>query len=388
MALNPRRKLIWQRVIPDFASKKPYLMHLLLGLAGLHVLTSQAESDQSLEANQSPDIQSSSPDFSMSVDLPVIIHHHQLGLQGFRDQLSHLTDANEEEVLTGSFLLVGFALASLCVQDLDPNLSPGENTVLGQTATMSFKPRLDWLYLVRGCSSVIQQRWNTLKMGRLRHMFFYQYANDDWKAAPEPSSFPRIHTSAEPLYRFVDGARHAIMGLQDFLTRTKHVLSEHTGSLGTPSSQGSTSAVQDRATSVLEENSRALETLESMYMRILYVVQFCKGEQICSADAELQTDIEDTAVISWPHLLSSEYICSLDCEEIGLPDGLSFTVLAHFYVIFSLFKSLWYLKHSVDKELAKIDVLVRSLGNEQLSNLMQWPLGVVGYQTPVADGSR
>lgn len=54
-----------------------------------------------------------------SVELAIIVEYHQRGLGGFRDEVSSISPANAELVLTGAMLLVGFAFASLKVRELN-----------------------------------------------------------------------------------------------------------------------------------------------------------------------------------------------------------------------------------------------------------------------------
>lgn len=39
MSLHSRRSQVWQRAIPELATKSRYLMHLLLALGGIHMIT-------------------------------------------------------------------------------------------------------------------------------------------------------------------------------------------------------------------------------------------------------------------------------------------------------------------------------------------------------------
>ncbi|ODM19765.1 hypothetical protein SI65_04751 [Aspergillus cristatus] len=109
MSSHQRRNTVWQRVIPELATKHHYLMHLLLALGGIHMVTQQNETDQN---GNYEDLD--------SVDLAIIMEHHQRGLEGFRNEVSSTSPAKAELFLTGAMLLVGFAFASLKVRELNP----------------------------------------------------------------------------------------------------------------------------------------------------------------------------------------------------------------------------------------------------------------------------
>lgn len=103
-------------------------------------------------------------------------------------------------------LIVAFASASLCVRDFDLSNVPGVK-----------RPRIDWLYLVRGATSVIRQNRTSLTQGRLRHMFHYNNFNVDWKVCQGELEF----ASASPgirskrLSTFAAGARQATYNLRE-----------------------------------------------------------------------------------------------------------------------------------------------------------------------------
>jgi hypothetical protein len=73
-------------------------MHLLLALGGIHMITEQTRQQRG-ERDE--------------VDLLVIMDHHHRGLQGFREEVARISNANAEAVYTGSLLLIMFVYASL-----------------------------------------------------------------------------------------------------------------------------------------------------------------------------------------------------------------------------------------------------------------------------------
>lgn len=95
---------------------------------------------------------------------------------------------------------------------------------------------------------------------------------------------------------------------------------------------------------------------------------------------DVQADLEDTAVTSWPDLLSSTFLASLNVDGemgIGSVEGESYAILAHFYLIFTLYEDFWYLRGSFEGEIAVIDGIIRRAGHEYLVSLMRWPMEVV-----------
>lgn len=377
MSLNVQRKLVWQHVIPDLAEKEEYLMHLLLALAGVHLtieerLCNKRGNDENIEGNENED-----GDYfgkAGSVDLFYIIEHHQKGLQGFREALLTMSAATAESIFCGSFLLVAFAFASLRVRDLDgfDQTQPGNGDINGY-------PRLDWLHLIRGLTSVVQQHWFTLKAGRLRTMFFYRYANDDWKPSPpsSTSSFPRLKYCSRRLCKFAHGASRALLSLRALTDTLRLEVRAESESVLTPTPQDSSSSSSDTDT-LLREQSNAIDQLEETYMRTLHILQFTESEQNCSVALDVQIDLEEAAITSWPHKMPIALICSLQSgEDIGIMGGALYTILAHFYLVHVMFEDLWYFQGAFEKEIMKIHGLVGRLEDDQLNSLMQWPMAVI-----------
>lgn len=379
MSLNAQRKLDWQRVIPDLAEKEEYLMHLLLALAGVHLtieerLCIKRGNDEYMEGKERNDDGEYS-EKAGSVDLFYIIEHHQKGLQGFREALSTMSAATAESVFCGSFLLVAFAFASLRVRDLDgfDQTQPGDGDANGY-------PRLDWLHLIRGLTSVVRQHWFALKAGRLRTMFFYRYANDDWKSSPpsSTSSFPRLKHCSRRLSKFARGARQALSSLRTFTNTLRLEVRAESESILTSAPQDSSSSSSSDTDTLLREQSNAIDQLEETYMRTLHILQFTESEQNCSVALDVQTDLEEAAITSWPHSMPIAFICSLQSGgDIGIMGGALYTILAHFYLVHVMFEDLWYFQGAFEKEIMKIYGLVGKLEDDQLNSLMRWPMAVI-----------
>lgn len=374
MSFDQKRILIWKQVIPDLAAKEEFLMHLLLALAGVHFLlerlpTGQGNEEDSVVEEQEMD----------SISLSDIVEHHQKGLQGLRAALATLSPATAEVICCGSTLLVGFAFASLRIRALDSFRRPSESGDNGRL-------QLDWLHLIRGLVSIMAQQWLTLKTGRLRSLLYYRHANHDWKAFPPSttnSSFPRLKHCSLRLSRFAYGASTALESLRDFINTLKpsYGTQSEISNSATPTSQDSPIPYlypydNDE---LLRAQEAAIDILEDMYMRILHILEFTTSERDTPVNLDVQADLEDTAVTSWPDLLSSTFLASLNVDgemRIGSVEGGSYAILAHFYLIFTLYEDFWYLRGSFEGEIAVIDGLIRRTGNEHLVSLMRWPMEV------------
>lgn len=350
MSLNPARQKVWQSLIPSLAARHEFLMHLLLALSGLDYLHPDGHFIPDLSAEAASQ-QSQPSSTGINHHLQVVVGHHQYGIQGFRAQLSALSNSNYHEVFVGSLLLVGFAFASLRFRIWgDSHLS----------AVPEPKLRLDWIYLIRGQVTVVKQCWPALRMGPFREMLHFQWATEDWKmypseiftAAPPPGCSPRVA-------RFCQGAYEALSRLKMVEESTLAAVDEDEDEDSPRSRPGTT---------------EALDVLESMYMRILYVIQFHRDGKCTPADIE--ADMEDAAVMGWPQTLPGEFLTTLGCADVA--PSFSLVILAHFYLILSLFESTWFLKGAFDNEILKMDALFKTNGDETFIALMEWPVSVLG----------
>ncbi|KAE8152394.1 hypothetical protein BDV25DRAFT_128066 [Aspergillus avenaceus] len=350
MTPHAKRRPIWEQVIPDLASKKEYLMHLLLALAGEHVLYQIHMSGSHSE--DIDDTQSSLPSYSqreLQLEYHRVIQHHQRGLEGFRQALTDISPATAEYVFCGSILIVAISFASISTRAQSV-------TELGLSRTTEDKDLyIDWLHLVRGLSSVAHEHWFTLKLSRLRAMLFYTYANDDWKITSIPSHFHRLKHAPEIFHIFAQGATQSLDHLRAFATTLEQ---------------------PDTEPDYSNNYTHTLNTLEEIYMRILYVLQFSRSGRDNPPALDIQIDMEDSAVISWPSKLSARFVNSLGTEQLGTAEAFSFVILAHFYLISCLFRDIWYLNSGFGSEIRKVSSLVDSLGDSALAGLMEWPVAV------------
>lgn len=119
--------------------------------------------------------------------------------------------------------------------------------------------------------------------------------------------------------------------------------------------------------------SEGLDLLESIYMRILYIVQYDRKDT--DIPVAIQADLEDAAVMSWPQMLSEEFLASLGAPDVT-PNAF-LVILAHLYLTLSLFEALWYLDGAFDEDIMKIDTLFKASGDPTFIELMAWPVSVL-----------
>ncbi|EHA23718.1 hypothetical protein ASPNIDRAFT_48549 [Aspergillus niger ATCC 1015] len=329
MALHPERKLIWQRVIPTMAAEQEYLMHLLLALAGTHALCEADSPDTNLLNSK---FDQTIPEAECFRDYHRILDHHQKGLEGFRHALSEATASTAEYIFCGSILIVAFSFASLRIRAL------GDKGIGFHNGDSAGEPWIDWLHLVRGLGALVGEHFIALRTSRLRTLMDYPQANEHWKdflAITPTRVFPRLRHASPQFVRFSQGAAQQI--------------------------------------------SFTLDCLEQMYMRTLYVFHFSASERDSSASMDIQTDLEDAAVLSWPNFISNAFVLSLQQgQDAGIFGGFSYVILAHFYVILLLFEDLWYIRGSFPREIRNIHRLVETLGDGALRSLMEWPMAMQG----------
>ena len=90
------------------------------------------------------------------------------------------------------------------------------------------------------------------------------------------------------------------------------------------------------------------------------------------ADMEIQLDFEEAAILSWPVLLPSSFLVSLEKSKLNCLHAQSLVILAHFYLVNTLVDA-WFLRGSFEKEILKINAIIGTLNDSQLSTFMLWP---------------
>ncbi|KAH8433822.1 uncharacterized protein LDX57_011456 [Aspergillus melleus] len=391
LSFSPDKTRAWKILIPEIAAENEYIMHLLLALTGLDMLCEDNTPGSSISEHQSPlEQQHNANNGPESHDryLHTVIEHHQKGIQGFIRELGTLSDSNAETVFAGSLLLVAFAFASLRVKNLDLTVSESEaNTgstsydTLSSDSTILNRPRLDWLYLVRGLTSVVEQQWTKLRTGPLRQMLVFSNAKDGEVLGNlleiVPGNLP--HRMA----CFAQGAHQAITRLKAFSKSLKSIVSPTTIDSDAQSQETREQTGGPLTQSeLIEEQESTISILDTIYSRIKAVLLFSDSGTKGSAHADLQGELEDAAIMAWPHMFPHGFIASLEArEELETLRCQSFVILAHFYIIGTLFETLWYATGSFEREIMKIHDLARSTGDSQLVSLMQFPMEVIAARS-------
>ena len=388
MTLSPRKSLVWERVIPDIASKYPFLMHLLLALAGLHFLIHHPKMTES-----TPDHSNTPNDaVSSTVNLEGLVQHHQKGLQGLQEKLVTAQHIDGDVLFAGSMLVVGFAFASNHVRDMDRLTQEAQQQTIPMgtgpvdSSALSDRPQIQWLRLVRGVTSIVQHSWTTIKLGRLRPLLFFGNANDDWKLQrPETiSGYPETIQSVM-VSEFALGAPHAISRLRDFLSILRNESSASTPgeSIHTPFQSPSVEAFgTDQRAEIFKAQEEAIAVVENMYMRVVYVLHLQQIEpSAISSYRDAQAEMEDAAISSWPHLVPETFITSLESDEnFDICSGFSYAILAHLYLLLVLLDEIWYFGENFGIEIRRINALIVGLQSRGLSELMDWPMNVAGLR--------
>ncbi|KAJ5689648.1 C6 finger domain protein [Penicillium macrosclerotiorum] len=393
MSLQPSKTLIWERVIPEMAASNEFLMHLVLALAGLELLT--AENPDEIRAKEpfgyfpKPNGTPGEDITLYSSRLHIVLEHHQQGLKGLQEELSS-SDSNAEVLVAGAMLIVGFAFASLRVRDLDSffqssHASPAtENTSPGIAGGLE-APQVQWLRLVRGLTAIMDQNWHSLRRSRIRSLLIFNNANDDWKIFESElrSTTPLGDIRSKRVSTFAMGAFQAISDLREFyaVLKGKHHTGTSLQASSTPiASPSSPHLINQSADHLLESCDEAINVTDTIYMRILHVLQMGKIESQPSSSLELQTEIEDAAVSSWARLLPDAFVSSLDVNgSLTKLQGLCMAILAHLYLTIAILEDIWYFGRSCDFEIQKINALVAELGNDKLTALLVWPMKVIEH---------
>jgi hypothetical protein len=126
----------------------------------------------------------------------------------------------------------------------------------------------------------------------------------------------------------------------------------------------------------VDEQSRTIDILETVYTRIISALQCSVSERGSPDDSDIQANFEEAAVLAWPNLILNDFISLLELDDqVDLSRAYSLTILAHFYVINTLVDR-WFLYGSFKEEIFKIHGSVCNSFNAQLDRLMVWPVKV------------
>lgn len=309
-----------------------------------------------------------------TVDLAIVIEHHQRGLEGFREDISCISPSNAEDVFTGSVLLVTFAFASLMVQELNPLGGNAEemNSTTGNSSSANDVLRLNWLYLNRGVTGILFDQWQVLNSSRLRQMLVFSHLDVRWEDLPFGLPPSRLSRCSPRLVKFAEGASQAVANIKaslHTLEPARDYLSSYSGTLTSHHSESPTTLDP-----VMDAYSETIDILDTLYSRILSILR-CEATEN-PADKEIQLDFEDAAILAWPIRLPSSFVASLERGEPNYLRGHSLVILAHFYLANTLLDT-WYMKSPFEREILKLNMLIGSLNESQLSTFMLWPNEVI-----------
>ncbi|KAL4746834.1 hypothetical protein BDW72DRAFT_206998 [Aspergillus terricola var. indicus] len=363
MAFDEKRRRVWERVIPTIAANHCYLMHLLLAVGGVHMIATQAGLGDNIH-----------PSGADLLSLRRIMEHYQCGLQGFREEVSHISQFNSEAVYAGSLLLVAFAYASFHLSG--PNMQGVNVDLLLDLASENPEDNglhLRWLHLIRGVSSVVLDQWPALKASRLRPLLLFFHGEEYWNDIPFEPSGARLSRCSPRLRVFAQGSSRAIAELHAVWAVIRPPSLDISSNVESPASLSSSTTVDGAH----NEQVRAISVLDMIYSRINGALQCSTGEQGHPSDLDVQNNLEEAAVLSWPILLTSDFIARLEMTNRTDPIWRhSLIILAHFYVINTLVDR-WYLKGLFEREILKISDLISATGDPQMAPLMRWPVGVI-----------
>ncbi|KAH8883718.1 hypothetical protein GQ53DRAFT_698913 [Thozetella sp. PMI_491] len=137
----PRVDHCWQTIFPRIASQHPFVMHGILSLAALHLAYTDVASkeERTLDA----------------------IRHHSTSLQGFRENILHMSDKNSEGLFVSSTLNIIYIFGMLgrpsrCnIADVDPRSRTAR--ALGT----------EWIPMIRGVQAVLHRVYDHVRFGPL-----------------------------------------------------------------------------------------------------------------------------------------------------------------------------------------------------------------------------
>ncbi|KAL3428557.1 hypothetical protein BDV09DRAFT_190847 [Aspergillus tetrazonus] len=347
----------------DSTANHYYLMHLLLAVGGVHMIATQAGLGNNMH-----------PSGADLLSLRRIMEHYQCGLQGFREEVSHISQFNSEAVYAGSLLLVAFAYASFHLSG--PNMQGVNVDLLLDLASENPDDNglhLRWLHLIRGVSSVVLDQWPALKASRLRPLLLFFHGEEYWNDIPFEPSGARFCRCSPRLRVFAQGSSRAIAELHAVWAVIRPPSLDIASNVESPASLSSSTTVDGAH----NEQVRAISVLDMIYSRINGALQCSTGEQGHPSDLDVQNNLEEAAVLSWPILLTGDFIARLEMTNQTDPIWRhSLIILAHFYVINTLVDR-WYLKGLFEREIFKISDLIGATSDPQLAPLMRWPVGVI-----------
>jgi hypothetical protein len=213
---------------------------------------------------------------------------------------------------------------------------------------------------------VIRDQWDVLKTSRLLQILVLPPSDEFW----ENSSFDatsRLSRCSPRISKFAEGAHHAVTSIKASLNALEPALDDLSSCSGTPTSQPSPSMTLDWA---MDAHFETIRILDSVYSRILSVLRCVATEN--PTDKEIQLDFEEASTLSWPGLLPSAFLASLERTDRNCLHGHSLVILTHLYLVNTLVDT-WYMRGSFEIEILRVNALIGSLNESQLSTFMLWP---------------
>jgi hypothetical protein len=171
--------------------------------------------------------------------------------------------------------------------------------------------------------------------------------------------------------KFAEGAYQAVASIKASLNALEPTPDDLSSYSGTPTSQPSSSTALDGA---IDAHYETIRILDSVYSRILSVLQCAATEY--PTEKEIQLDFEEAAILSWPGLLPSAFLTSLERSDHNCLHGHSLVILAHLYLVNTLVDT-WFMRGSFEIEILRVNALIDSLNDTQLSTFMLWPNEVI-----------
>jgi hypothetical protein len=173
-------------------------------------------------------------------------------------------------------------------------------------------------------------------------------------------------------------AAQAICDLRAFLSTLKAAITPHSDDDNSRFSATPDSSSGAMKQTYCQDQDAAIEVVETMFMRILHVLSLHRTGAQSSPELEIQSEIEDAGIASWPTLVESGFISSLDLTiPFDSVQGLSLAILAHLYLTLALLDKIWIFGATFDSEIRKIATLINQSGNDGVVALMKWPMLVV-----------
>ncbi|EXK38456.1 hypothetical protein FOXG_12966 [Fusarium oxysporum f. sp. lycopersici 4287] len=136
----PQVDYCWQTVFPRIASRHPFVMHGILSLAALHLAYRKERTKESILA---------------------AIRHHNTSLQGFRDNILHVTNDNSEGLFVSSALNIIYIFGML------GRPSRSDTAEVDSSSPTTRALGSEWIPMIRGVRAVLHRVYDHVRLGPL-----------------------------------------------------------------------------------------------------------------------------------------------------------------------------------------------------------------------------